>query len=130
MSTKFLSNRLTFLVTGCLLLLSLTSVAAPVIGHGRELNGDDGSAQFGFIASETRIGNVEKGDEQGRFDPQHSSASCCNTTEVEIWVNVTGFKSGQIKLAYNSTCADVTDWVANTTHFPLATWDSATPGEE
>ncbi|MGA9347654.1 MAG: invasin domain 3-containing protein, partial [Anaerolineae bacterium] len=37
---------------------------------------------------------------------------------------------GQIKLAYNSTCADVTDWVANTTHFPLATWDSATPGEE
>ena len=68
--------------------------------------------------------------EQGCLDPQHSGASFCNTTEVKIWVNATGFKAGQIKLTYNSTCADVTDWVPNTTDFPLWTWDSATSGEE
>jgi hypothetical protein len=96
------------------------------------LNRDDEGAQFGLVVSEAQIDDVEKGDEnnQGRLDPQHSSASFCNTTEVEVWVNATGFKSGQIKLTYNSTCADVTDWVANTADFPLATWDSATSGEE
>ena len=68
---------------------------------------------------------------QGRLDPQHSSASFCSTTEVKIWVNATtDFKSGQVKLTYGSTCADVTNWVPNTADFPLATWESATPGQE
>jgi len=67
---------------------------------------------------------------QGRLDPQHSSALFCNTADVEIWVNATGFQGGQIKLTYNSTCAEVTNWVPNSAGFPLATWDSDNPGEE
>jgi hypothetical protein len=70
------------------------------------------------------------GGAEVRFDPQHSSASFCNTTEVEVWVNATGFKAGQIKLAYDSTCADVTDWVPNTANFVWVSWDSDTPGQE
>ena len=62
--------------------------------------------------------------------PQHSSASFGNTRDVEIWVDATNFQSGQIKLTYGSTCADVTNWVANTADFPYATWNSDTPGEE
>jgi len=64
------------------------------------------------------------------LDPQHSSASFCKTTEVEIWVDATNFQGGQIKLTYNSTCADVINWERNTDDFPYGTWDSDTPGEE
>ena len=62
--------------------------------------------------------------------PQDSSALFGETTDVEIWVNATNFQGGQIKLTYGSTCADVTNWVANTADFPLGTWNSGTPGEE
>jgi len=103
MNSKFSSNRFALLTILLLLLLGLISAVSPVIGHGRERNGDGES--------------VQSSDNQGRLDPQQSSASFCNTTEVDIWVNATGFKSGQIKLAYGSTCADVTNWVANTTDF-------------
>jgi Mg-chelatase subunit ChlD len=64
------------------------------------------------------------------LDLQHSSAPFCRTTPVKVWVNATEFKAGQIRLRYDSTCADVTEWTPNTTDFPLATWDSTTPGEE
>jgi Mg-chelatase subunit ChlD len=64
------------------------------------------------------------------LDLQHSSAPFCKTTPVKVWVNATEFKAGQIRLRYDSTCADVTEWTPNTTDFPLATWDSTTPGEE
>ena len=53
------------------------------------------------------------------FLPPQSSASYCNTTEVEIWVNATNFQSGQIELTYNPSCANVTDWVGNATNFPM-----------
>ena len=62
--------------------------------------------------------------------PQHGSAPFCETADVEIRVNATGFKSGQIKLTYYSACADVTAWVPNTADFPDWMWDSDTPGEE
>ncbi|MCK4470490.1 MAG: hypothetical protein KAW49_01755, partial [Anaerolineae bacterium] len=79
MSTKFLSSRLTLLATVSLLLLGLIPSATPAVGHRRELNRDDGGAQFGLIVSEAQIGDVKKGDEynQGRLDPQYSSASFC-----------------------------------------------------
>jgi hypothetical protein len=74
---------------------------------------------------------VATDENQGWLAPQHSGVvTYCNTTDVGIWVNATSFKSGQIKLTYNSTCADVTDWVPNTGDFPLAQWDSTTSGEE
>jgi hypothetical protein len=62
--------------------------------------------------------------------PKDSSAPFGETADVEIQVNATDLKSGQIKLTYNSTCADVTNWVQNTATFPLAEWDSTTPGQE
>ena len=86
----------------------------------------------GCSDSDTTYVTVGATDEnQGWLAPQHSSViTTCNTAEVGIWVNATGFKSGQIKLTYDDTCADVTDWVPNTGDFPLATWDSTTLGEE
>ncbi len=88
---------------------------------------------YGCSDSDTTYVTVVATDEnQGRFVPQHSSASYSNTIEVDISVNAAGFKSGQIKLTYTSTltCADVTGWTPNTADFPLWTWDSDTPGEE
>ena len=39
------------------------------------------------------------------FKPRNSSASYCNTTEVEVWVNSSEpFQSGQINLTYNASC--------------------------
>ncbi|MGA9347305.1 MAG: cohesin domain-containing protein [Anaerolineae bacterium] len=67
---------------------------------------------------------------QGRLNPQHSSAPYCNTADVEIWVDGTNFQGGQIKLIYDSICAEVMNWIPNTIDFPLATWDSDTPGQE
>ena len=64
------------------------------------------------------------------FEPQHSSASFCNTTSVDIKVNAANFKAGQIKFTYNSSCADVTGWARNTSDFPMGTWESGTSGEE
>ena len=70
-------------------------------------------------------------ENQGYLVPQHSGViTYCNTTEVEVWVNETGFKSGQIKLTYDDSCADVTDWDPNLDDFAEATWDSTTSGEE
>jgi hypothetical protein len=64
------------------------------------------------------------------LDPQDSSAPFGETTDVDIRVNATNFQSGQIKLTYSSTCADVTNWVVNTADFPNWIWNSNTPGEE
>jgi parallel beta-helix repeat protein len=62
--------------------------------------------------------------------PEDSCAPFCCTRDVEIRVNATDFQAGQIKLVYNSSCADVSDWVRNEDDFPLGTWDSDIPGEE
>ena len=62
--------------------------------------------------------------------PQDSSVPFCETADVEIRVNATAFMGGQIKILYESTCANVTNWVLNTADFPLGTWESSPPGEE
>ena len=62
--------------------------------------------------------------------PQNTSTPFCETADVEIRVNATGFMGGQVKLIYESTCANVTNWVRNTADFPIGTWESGTPGEE
>ena len=57
--------------------------------------------------------------------PQNSSASFCNTVDVEIWVNATNLVGGQINMTYDSTCANVTNWELNTEYFPsmLSWWE-------
>ena len=64
------------------------------------------------------------------LDPQGSSTKYCNTTEVEVWIDGTEFQGGQMKLQYDSACADVTNWERNTDDFLYGTWESDTPGEE
>ena len=64
------------------------------------------------------------------FMPQQSSASYCNTTSVEIWVNATSFQSGQIELTYNPFYAHMTDWVRNTTNFPMGGWTHIEDGKD
>ena len=54
--------------------------------------------------------------------PMQSNATYCNTAEVEIWANATGFQGGQINLIYNSSCANVTGWERNTTNFLIGGW--------
>ena len=49
--------------------------------------------------------------------PQDSNAAYCNTVDVEMWVHAIELGGGQINLTYNSTCANVTNWVRNTTNF-------------
>jgi hypothetical protein len=64
------------------------------------------------------------------LDHGYSNAMFCNTTEVEIWINAENFQSGQINLTYDTNCADVTNWIRNTTNFPMGGWDSSTDGKE
>ena len=54
--------------------------------------------------------------------PMQSNATYCNTAEVEIWANATGFQGGQINLTYDSSCANVTGWERNTTNFLIGGW--------
>ena len=61
--------------------------------------------------------------------PQTSSASYGGEVEVQIWVDATGFSSGQINLTYDPTCANVTNWAGNTAIFPMGTWTHST-GED
>ena len=61
--------------------------------------------------------------------PQDSTAQAGDTAEVEIWVNATDFKSGQINLTYDSGCANVTNYVWNVTNFPLSGWSHEDGGE-
>ena len=54
--------------------------------------------------------------------PQDSNATYGNTADVEIWVNAAGFQGGQINLTYEPACANVTNWVLNTSNFNLGGW--------
>ena len=69
-------------------------------------------------------------EDQASFLPQDSTAPLSGTTEVQIHVDATHFKSGQVKFTYDATCADVTGWERNTSDFPMGTWESGTSGEE
>jgi hypothetical protein len=54
--------------------------------------------------------------------PMQSTATYCNTAGVEIWANATGFQGGQISLAYDPSCANVTGWERKTTNFLIGGW--------
>ena len=87
----------------------------------------------GGLASTGHLGNAQSvlsDSAQVYLYPQDSSAPFCETRAVEIRVNAANFQAGQIKLIYNLACANVTDWLRNSTDFPLGTWDSDISGEE
>ena len=56
------------------------------------------------------------------LEPQNSSAIYGHTVTTDIWVDACEFKSGEFTLTYNPTCANVTDYVPNTTNFPWSGW--------
>jgi hypothetical protein len=64
------------------------------------------------------------------FDPANSSSGYDRTTHVDIRVNATNFQGGQIKLTYNASCANITNWALNVSVFPFGEWDSSVSGEE
>jgi hypothetical protein len=79
---------------------------------------------------DTATVNVIPTENKVYFVPQDSRAPFCVEKEVEIWANASNFYGGQINLIYEPTCANVTNWVRNTTNFPLGGWDSTTNGKE
>jgi len=54
--------------------------------------------------------------------PQQSNAAYSSTADVEIWVDAIEFQGGQINLTYNPSCANVTNWMRNTTNFLIGGW--------
>lgn len=54
--------------------------------------------------------------------PEQSNVSVGTDVAIEIWVNATEFKSGQINLTYDSGCVNVTNLVLNETNFPMSGW--------
>lgn len=54
--------------------------------------------------------------------PQEGTAHAGASAEVEIWVNATGLKSGQINLTYDSGCINVTNYAPNKSNFPMNPW--------
>ncbi|MGB6874156.1 MAG: clostripain-related cysteine peptidase [Dehalococcoidia bacterium] len=76
-------------------------------------------------------GLVDEGcDNEVYLDSQSSHTSFCCMVDVEIWGNTTdSFLAGQMNLAYDPTCGNVTDFVPNLTDFMLMDWNLDTPGE-
>ncbi len=72
---------------------------------------------------------VSAHDNKVYLEPRNSTVQPGETTDVEIWINATGFQGGQINLTYNSSYVNVTGFV-NGTEFPLWYWNSITDGEE
>ena len=93
-----------------------TTCRVKVIAHDAAGNSGEDASNSNFIIYKPSSEN------EVYLDPQHSSASFCNTIEVEIWANATNFQSGQINLTYDSTCANVTNWARNIATFPLGGW--------
>ena len=54
--------------------------------------------------------------------PPQSNAAYSSTMDVEIWVDAIEFQGGQINLTYDSECANVTNWMRNTTNFLIGGW--------
>lgn len=63
------------------------------------------------------------------IDPPISYTSPDDSEEIEIRVDATSFKSGQLMLQYNPTGAEVVNWEMNENDFS-GTWNSDTSGEE
>ncbi|MEA1944886.1 MAG: cohesin domain-containing protein, partial [Euryarchaeota archaeon] len=86
---------------------------------GYDLDCDEKSDLLIGISNMMYALTVERPENTVYFKPQHSSASYCNTVDVEIWVNATNLGSGQINLTYDPGCANVTNWTRDTTNFPM-----------
>ncbi len=94
MNVKIVETCSRLLVLGILLLSMLLIITVPV------------------TAAETEV----------YFKPQDTSMRCCEYVEVELWVNATNIQGGQINLAYNPNCVNITNWARNTSVFPMGGW--------
>ena len=64
------------------------------------------------------------------FYPQSSSAEYGDTVDVQLRVDATAFRSGEMEFTYNPSCCDVIGFVGNTGDFASVGWDSTTAGKE
>ena len=71
-----------------------------------------------------------QGTNEVYFNPQSSSAEYGDTAEVELRVDATAFRSGEMEFTYNPSCCDVIGFVGNTGDFASVGWDSTTVGRE
>ena len=65
------------------------------------------------------------------LEPENSSASYCNETEVEIWANTSDpyLAGGTVNLTYDAGCANVTNFVRDGA-WEIGVWNSGTEGRE
>ena len=97
--------------------------AATVVGSGYGCNILYVEAEYGAVkvpASDTACLYTPR--REVYLEPQSSSAIYGHTVTADIWVDACEFKSGEITLTYNPTCANVTDYVPDTTNFPWSGW--------
>ena len=97
--------------------------AATVVGSGYGCNILYVEAEYGAVkvpASDTACFYTPR--REVYLEPQNSSAIYGHTVTADIWVDACEFKSGEITLTYNPTCANVTDYVPNATIFPWSGW--------
>ena len=89
---------------------------------------------FAMVAMTATVSAAQPAENVVWLEPDDSSVpGYCNTTEVEVWANITdpdGCAGGTINLTYDPGCANVTKWKRNIAVWPLGTWDSSTNGRE
>ena len=69
-------------------------------------------------------------ENQVYLDPDRTSAVYPNTVDIEIRVDATDFRDGQIELSYDSSCCDIIDFSRNTAVFPDGFWKSLKDGRD
>ena len=97
--------------------------AATVVGFGYGCNIMYVEAEYGTVkvpASDTAY--IYTPRREVYLEQQNSSAIYGHTVTADIWIDACEFKSGEITLTYDPTCANITDYVPNTTNFPWSGW--------
>jgi len=69
------------------------------------------------VIDKTTVDPPESAGNEVYFNPQRSIAELNKTNEVDIRVNATNFRSGQLNITYPSEYANVTDWALNKDDF-------------
>ena len=54
--------------------------------------------------------------------PEQSNVSVGTEVAIELWLNATEFKSGQINMTYDSGCINVTNYAPNRANFQMNGW--------
>ena len=98
--------------------------------HTLYVHGQDSEANWGTFESVVLRVTGETAPNKVYFLPEKRKAPYCESREVELWVTAANFQSGELNISYDPTCANVTNWVRNTTNFPLGEYVTIGNGTE